>query len=228
MHTPALNQIEAYWDGLRDGRLLPARVEVDPRGISHALDHAFILERIAAGVARFRLAGSPLSDLMGMEVRGMPLSALIVAQERARIADAVEQVVRGPCIARLSLSAPAAAERGELHGALLLCPLLSDLGDVSRLLGALEISGSIGRQPRRLAISGVQLRKLIPGGTRAVLETVKPPAFVDDPLHKVDNPTAQGWQIQARSPATDGFNEDRPVFKGKPKLRLVKDSDETG
>lgn len=65
--------LRAYWDELRQGRAVPTRADVQPAGIGDGLDYAFILERIAPGAARFRLAGRHLVDLMGMEVRGMPL-----------------------------------------------------------------------------------------------------------------------------------------------------------
>ena len=86
---PALREVEAYWSGLRDGRAMPARADVDPRGIQSALEYAFILERIAPGVARFRVAGMHLNDLMGMEVRGMPLTAMFVPEGRKEISAAV-------------------------------------------------------------------------------------------------------------------------------------------
>ncbi len=61
----ALSQVEAYWEGLRQGRDVPMRSDIDPRGIEDALEYAFILERIAPGLARLRVAGSHLSDVMG-------------------------------------------------------------------------------------------------------------------------------------------------------------------
>ena len=72
-----LAEVRGYWEGLRKGSDLPRRDEIDPRGIVGALENTFLLERVAPGVARFRLAGMQLHDLMGMDVRGMPLTALI-------------------------------------------------------------------------------------------------------------------------------------------------------
>ena len=72
----AIAQVEAYWEALRGTRIVPKRSEIDPRGIEGALENAFIVERVAPGIARLRIAGSHLNDLMGMEVRGMPLTAL--------------------------------------------------------------------------------------------------------------------------------------------------------
>ena len=67
--------LEAYWQALRGNRMVPLRADVDPRGIESALDFAFIVERVSRH-ARFRLAGSQISELMGMDVRGMPLTSL--------------------------------------------------------------------------------------------------------------------------------------------------------
>lgn len=73
----AMAQIEAYWEALRGSRLMPKRSEIDPRGIETALEYTFVLERIAIGMARLRIEGSHLNNLMGMEVRGMPLTSFI-------------------------------------------------------------------------------------------------------------------------------------------------------
>ena len=36
-HGPALAKIEAYWTQIRRGRLVPARSEIDPRGLEGSL-----------------------------------------------------------------------------------------------------------------------------------------------------------------------------------------------
>ena len=73
-----LREVEAYWELLRDGRLVPDRSEVDPRGFPGALAHSFLLERIAPGHARVRVTGRHLSDLMGIDMQGLPLSSLFL------------------------------------------------------------------------------------------------------------------------------------------------------
>jgi hypothetical protein len=67
-------ELRAYWEALREGEMLPRRDRVDPRGIAGALEHSFLIERIAPGVARFRISGMVFNDLMGMDIRGMPMS----------------------------------------------------------------------------------------------------------------------------------------------------------
>ena len=147
-----LLQVEAYWDSIRQDRLVPARADVDPRGIEQALEYAFVLERVAKGLARFRLAGMHLNDLMGMEVRGMPLTAMILPNSRPLVSGAMEAVFDEPAISRMTLRSAPAMGRPALEAQLLLLPLRSDLGDVSRVLGCLVADGDIGRAPRRFDV----------------------------------------------------------------------------
>lgn len=164
-------ELRDYWDSLRQGRAIPARGDVEPRGIRRALDYAFILERIAPGAARFRLAGRHLVDLMGMEVRGMTLASLFVPDSRGQISSLLEQVFTGPETAELTLSSASGFGRTELSGQMLLMPLRSDLGDVSRALGCLVVPGLIGRTPRRFSIDRAEVEAVIAGaptGPRAL------------------------------------------------------------
>jgi hypothetical protein len=149
MRFPAIAEVRASWEALRDGRAAPYRSEVDPRGIERSLEHAFVLERIAPQVARFRLAGMHLNDLMGMEVRGMPLTAFFTPDARPEVGRILETVLAGPHTAELTLCAETGFGRPAIEGRLLLLPLRSDLGDVSRALGCLVTEGPVGRTPRR-------------------------------------------------------------------------------
>ena len=163
MRFPLIAEVQAYWEGLRAGRQLPLRSEVDPRGIERALEYAFVLERIAPQVARFRLAGMHLNDLMGMEVRGMPLTSFFLPQTRDRVGGIVEQVFQGPAIADLSLTAEGGPGKPALDARLLVLPLKSDLGDVSRALGCLISDGQIGRAPRRFDLAEARITTVEPG-----------------------------------------------------------------
>lgn len=157
----ALGQVETYWEGLRNRRIMPSRSEVDPRGISGVLEHAFILERVARGIGRFRLAGMHLNDVMGMEVRGMPLTALILPESREAMNAALAAVFDEPAIVRLTLSSDTGLGRGPMDAKMILLPLRSDLGDVSRVLGCFVANGKIGRAPRRFAIAAESRQTLI-------------------------------------------------------------------
>lgn len=159
-----LADMQAYWHSLRQGRAIPARSDIEPRAIHRALDYAFILERIAPGAARFRLAGRHLIDLMGMEVRGMPICAFLNPRSRGRLSDVLESVFKAPQIARMTLHAPAEYARPQLEGQMLLLPLRSDLGDVTRALGCLIAEGNTGVAPRRFDLMTDEVIPIIQGG----------------------------------------------------------------
>lgn len=211
-----LAQVEAYWEALRGSRLMPNRADIDPRGIEQALEYSFIVERIAPGIARLRIAGSHLSDLMGMEVRGMPLTAFIAPGSRRQVSDTLEEVFETPAICTLELSSPEATGMPPLGGRMLLMPLKSDLGDVSRILGAMVSVGEMGRSPRRFDVSASHLRPLISGDAMPAPLLSRPviPATHSDPASQ-----------------SSGFAEPKQAFRTEtprrdaPYLRLVKSDD---
>jgi len=204
---PVLGQVEAYWQALRKGADVPFRAELDPRGIEGALEYAFIVERIAPGVARLRLAGRHLNDLMGMEVRGMPLTAFFAPEARKTLGLKLEEMFQTPAILTCTIEAEAGPGRGALPGRMLLLPLKSDLGDISRGLGCLVTPDDIGRTPRRFAVTQIGLRALRGIGTPRPAPAAPAPGFSDRP------------QL---------FGTARPMNGAKPRapfLRVVKSDD---
>lgn len=182
---PALVQIEGYWESLRGDRLVPDRSEVDPRGLTGALEHAFVLERIAPGLARFRVAGMHLSDLMGLEVRGMPVSAIFTPDARPKLATALEATFNEPAQVWMRLEGEDGIGRSPLQGEMLILPLRSDGGEVTRALGCIAMDGNIGRQPRRIKIAQMQHKTLVGyangAGATSGLEAAPRPATASRP-----------------------------------------------
>lgn len=203
MKFPAVQEMIAYWEGLRAGRPVPLRSEVDPRGIEGALEYAFILERIAPGIARFRLSGTHLNDLMGMEVRGMPLTAFISPDHRDEMTRITEAVFADPETAELTLAGEPGIGRPPLQAKLLLLPMKSDAGEINRALGCLVSDGRIGRNPRRFTIADVRMTRI----------PVPPP--------RPARPVA--------TPATSAYGMAEPAMQFTPRsrghLRLVKSDD---
>ena len=150
MLETAVEKIRAYWESLRLEGDIPLRTAVDPRGIEAALEFAFMVERVAPGVARLRLAGMHLIDLMGMEVRGMPLSAFFCENDRHAAMDMIEAVFCRP-----------EAVEAELTGAdgataqMLLLPLRGETGTVTRALGCLVSKGHAATAPQRFSITHI-------------------------------------------------------------------------
>lgn len=200
----SLALVEAYWKALFDETGVPGRKQIDPRGLDTALADAFILERIGPGVGRFRVAGQQLNALMGMEVRGMPLSALIRPADRGAVERMIDAVCDRPALARLAVSATPEAGRPQLEGAMFLAPLRDESGRIDRVLGALQVRGEIGNAPRRLTI------------TRAVAEPVLQ-----------DNAASQGAPVAGFAEPAAPFEAPGGTAPGRarPRLRLVADNE---
>ncbi|AUC55537.1 MAG: PAS domain-containing protein [Sagittula sp.] len=158
-----LRQVETYWRGLCDGSSVPLRSQVDPRGMESALENAFLLERIAPSMAKIRVAGTHLNDLMGMQVAGMPLSSLIAPADRERFGQGVTALFADPAIVRIDLRAEAGFGKPDLEASLVLLPLRSDFGDLTRGLGALISHGRIGRTPRRFQVVRMHISAAVSG-----------------------------------------------------------------
>ena len=209
MQVTGLNTLRAYWEALRQNGDLPRRAQIDPRGIESALDIAFLAERVAPRVARFRLAGRQICDLMGMEVRGMPLSALIAPEARDEFGEALARAFSGPAVVEMSLRAASGLTQPRLEARMLLLPLRADDGSVSRLLGGLAREGRLGFPPRRLDLTGMQIIAL--EGAAA------PPPDADATEHH----------------RTQGFAEPTAGFAGapgsgprrRPHLRVIRNDD---
>ena len=210
----AISQVEAYWEELRGMRIMPMRSEIDPRGIESALEFTFVLERIAPGMARIRIAGNHLSDLMGMEVRGMPLTSFIAPPGRVQMSDALEEVFQRPAISELRLTSEAGGNQPQMDARMLLLPLKSDLSDVSRVLGCFVAQGDIGTAPRRFDIVGAKMRAISAPATLPTLQS-------KTTLAKREAPKSHA----------EGFAEEAAPFKtytphpDAPYLRLVKSDD---
>lgn len=172
----ALTEMRSYWESLRSGRLVPLRSEIDPREISGALEYGFILERLQPGAVRFRLAGMHLCDLMGMEVRGMPLRSFISPTSRARFSSSLERVFTQPEIQEYIMVSED-SNGTQLKAKLLILPLKSDGGGVDRAIGCFTTEGVVGLAPRRFRIletrvtnlsDGTQTREMEPAQTSAI------------------------------------------------------------
>ncbi|PRX29777.1 PAS domain-containing protein [Meinhardsimonia xiamenensis] len=212
---PAIAQVEAYWEALRAGRAMPERAEIDPRGLEAALGHAFLAQPVAPGVIRFRLAGRQICDLMGMEVRGMPLSALIRPDARDALARVIAALEAGPGAALLDLDSDRGTGRPPLDARLFLAPLSEAGAPARRFLGCLEARGAIGRTPRRFTIASVSIRRT---GASARASLPDLPAQADP------------RRAPADAPAIPGMADGAAVFRHatgarRGHLRLVRSSD---
>ncbi|MGB7693554.1 MAG: PAS domain-containing protein [Pseudolabrys sp.] len=82
-----------YWNRQRGERSAPARSEIDPGAIRHALGDTFMLSADFIDGIRFRLAGTRVCALFGREIKGEGFNLLWSEESRAQIADLIIAVV---------------------------------------------------------------------------------------------------------------------------------------
>ncbi|MEM7317908.1 MAG: PAS domain-containing protein, partial [Pseudomonadota bacterium] len=184
------------WTALRCNGDIPNRSDIDPRGLENILDYTFILERIAPGIARIRLAGRHLCAVAGMEVRGMPLTAFFTGNARSEISAALEHMFTSPAVVELELQTEKQLMSRPIQARMILLPLRDDNGQINRALGVLMADGTGGTKPNRFQITGSSLRDL----------TNSPPAISRQSAH--------------RAIPVPGFAEPAAGFDGS-HLRLV-------
>ncbi|RVV99652.1 PAS domain-containing protein [Mesobaculum littorinae] len=224
----AFVEVETYWQALCDGRLMPQRSEVDPRGIAGALDHVFLIERISRGEAKLRVAGGHLTEIIGHDCRGLPLSLLFDTASRAELAQAVDAMFSGPARLEFGLTGQAPRWRGKVTGRMLLLPLRDEWGETTRAIGVLRLEGPV-TAPQRLTIAG-QLRRGLSGGLPAPVaspsaeaDPVAAAAPADHPVaDRVVDPVPAAERAEVPHPAAD--TPSRPA--GRPHLRLVRTSED--
>ena len=130
--------VESHWRDLLHKADVPSRHDLDPNAIADALPSAFVVERVAPGVARIRVAGQKLHDLKGMDIRGMPLSTFIDVHDQATFAVHLEAAFSDPALIALPLRSESRFMRKDIRGQIILLPMADAKGDVTRVLGAIS------------------------------------------------------------------------------------------
>lgn len=162
MKSQIMLDLLTYWEDLRAGRLVPARADIDPRAISNCLPHTFILEQTRAEVPQFRLAGTSVCDLLGMELRSMPAHSLIAPDHRARFAQILDRMLTQPQIVELHVSGEAYGNK-RINAQILLMPMQDRDHDVSRILGCIVLAEPVLRAPIRFDIDDVKITRVVAG-----------------------------------------------------------------
>jgi hypothetical protein len=201
MDHPRTRTLFDYWTELRAGRDAPSRSEVDPRRIADALESMFILEALAHGQLRFRLAGTALCEMLGMEARGMLAEGVMTEAHASEITELAHRALSGPGVGVMRVRGED-AEGESWTGEILLLPLRSELGELDRVLGCVALTGVSRRRkpaaPMRLRCQGA---KLMPIETGAA-------ARCSDPLG-----------AKAGPPPAAGFAESTPAWQGPRRRR---------
>ena len=202
---PAIESVQAYWESLRADSLAPARTLIDPRPLAEVLDSVFIAELVAPTVARLRLVGQRLTELLGLELRGMPLSVLLAHDARGALEDALAQVAHGARVI-LPLKSSRGLGRPGIEARMLLLPLADHTGRLTKILGVLEYHGVPGRFQRPLSLATqTPIQQVAPQGR----EVPTPAAPLRATLRPSPSPVAASGAAPQPAPA------------GRPVLRVI-------
>ena len=212
MSDPVLDSLRTYWENLRAGRVAPYRSEIDPREFKHALENMFILEIVGDSNIRVRLAGMKMCEMMGMEVRGMSPRAFMMPGDRTKFDQAIMDVVAKPAVTEFVM------ETIDYNGRsgtayMLMMPLRSDFGEITRILGCITDAGDNYEAPVRMRITrtNVDMIKYDDNAEQAKIAgfAERQPAFGD----KSNRPSL--------SAITGGRGKQKPRSKNRSHLRIV-------
>ena len=205
----------AYWEGLRRGQLVPYRSQVDPRYMHCDIGNLFILEGLADGSHRFRVAGSRIIDMFGMELRGLSVRTIMEGASRETLGALIAETLETPAIGYARLC-PSAGDGGLWE--MLLLPLRSDDGSIDRVIGFMfQLAG--GRSIDRLMPLRLSLER------RSAEPITRPEAgtgFADQRSPFAGPSPADG---AARLTAVEGGSDGRPsgAPRRRPTLRVIGD-----
>ena len=135
MQEAVSQSLFSYWDALRGNRPAPKRFEIEPSRIANNLPDTFILERVNYTNARFRLAGTRITDALGMELRGKNLFELFDVEDGRTLQRKMELIVSQCAVGLFRVSAENGSALSTTFEVLIL-PLTHTSDSVDRFLGS--------------------------------------------------------------------------------------------
>ncbi|MEI2300400.1 PAS domain-containing protein [Ensifer sp. MJa1] len=137
MRSHTTIELFRYWNTIRGKRDLPRRDELEPSDIRTLLPNLFMLERDRNAGISFRLAGTHVCALFGLELRARQFGMLWLGAQAAKTQRIAGQVMTHRVPVMLSAKGRTADNR-EIEIETLLLPLASGEGASDRILGALS------------------------------------------------------------------------------------------
>jgi hypothetical protein len=147
--TPLLLRGFEYWDGLRDGRAMPARADIDPAAIKPLLPHIALMDVLRNADPtwpldfRYRLIGTQVDAMMNGRYTGLRMSSLPHQRPPAKIWTSLQRVSEGgePTVNRVPYIDP---HKDYLSVVDMVMPLAADGRNVDMLFCLIEF---IPRRP---------------------------------------------------------------------------------
>lgn len=135
MKHKTIHALFDYWNMMRAGRPAPLRGEINPGDIRQILPHVFILERENDKSFRFRLAGTGLCSVYGMEFRNHNLLSMWQEDCLDTLSNALDEVTRNAAVSIVEYTA-STNEHREATFEMILLPLAQNNGVITRVIGA--------------------------------------------------------------------------------------------
>ena len=104
LKTDPCTRLLAYWDALRGDRLLPLRSEIDPAALVAILPYVSIVEVRDPDTMVYRLCGTALRDIMGIEATGLNMLDLAPPEGRRQRAYRNWVAATRPCATAYELN----------------------------------------------------------------------------------------------------------------------------
>ena len=160
MRHATSRELFAYWNRIRGSEPAPRRTDIEPGDIRRVLPDTFILEVIAAGNQRVRLAGTRMCSLYGREIKGGNFLDLWSDEDRSTISGAAERVAEDAT--GIVIETALVSERDRTVSCeFLLLPLRHGMAAHDRILGSCAVHRRpywFGTDPIvRQQVTGIQL-----------------------------------------------------------------------
>jgi hypothetical protein len=123
-----------YWRRLRGDRSMPRKEEIDPRAIKDHLAFSFLLQRENDDSFTFRLAGTGLCELFGLELKGHNFTHYWAEEARSAARTALGRVVH-LSVPTVAVCVAETADLKHIRGEMILVPLEGERGDGTLMLG---------------------------------------------------------------------------------------------
>lgn len=160
-HHMAFAHLRQHWNSLRDTRSAPPKArDLQPHILGAALPFVFLVENLGGEILRLKLGGTHLCDVMGMELRGIPLRCFFAYNERPRFAAAVEPVFTGPAELDMRLQSSYSGVEPPVLARMMLLPLEGATGAIDRAIGAFVTKGALNHRPYRFEIERTEVLPL--------------------------------------------------------------------
>jgi hypothetical protein len=136
MHQTTSRQLYEYWNGTRNGRVAPHRLEIEPAEIAALLPETFIAECDGLFTYRFRLAGTKICEQFGRELRGSDVLTLWEIEDRNALAALLRLISGHGAVGHVLFHAHAEDGR-QAKFELVVMPLAHNDEAITRFLGAI-------------------------------------------------------------------------------------------